>query len=103
MTTQDLILCTANEMIAEVGFQKTTTANLATRANISEKTIYRHFESKEDILLQILRDLEEVDFRFMVQCRGTTYDGYGTIGEILANHLDFAREDEADIKIVLSI
>lgn len=102
MTTKDLILSTAKEMIAEVGFHKTTTANLAKRANISEGTIYRHFESKEDILLQILRDLEEAYSRFIVQCRETTDGGYGTIEKVLASHLGFVRENEADIKIVLS-
>jgi len=53
MKTKDIILATAKEMISEVGFHKSTTANLAKMANISEGTIYRHFESKEDILLHI--------------------------------------------------
>lgn len=102
MTTKELILSTAKDMIAEVGFHRTTTANLAKRANISEGTIYRHFESKEDILLQILQDLEDSYSRFINHCRENTDGGYGTIEKLLANHLVFVRENEADIKIVLS-
>ncbi|MCM0756591.1 TetR/AcrR family transcriptional regulator [Desulfovibrio aminophilus] len=102
MTTKELILNTAKEMIAEVGFHRTTTASLAKQANISEGTIYRHFESKEEILLQILRDLEESYSRFIVQCRDTTDGAYGTIEKVLESHLSFVRENEADIKIVLS-
>ena len=102
MTTKELILNTAKEMIAEVGFHRTTTASLAKQANISEGTINRHFESKEDILLQILRDLEEAYSRFIVQCRETTDGAYGTIEKVLENHLSFVRANEADIKIVLS-
>ncbi len=102
MNTKDLILSTAKDMIAEVGFHKTTTANLAKRANISEGTIYRHFESKEDILLHILKNLEDSYTRFIVGCREATDGGFATIQAILESHMGFVQENEADIKIVLS-
>jgi len=101
MSTKDLILSTAKDMISEVGFHKMTTANLARRANISEGTIYRHFESKEDILQHILDTFDQKYQALSEQCRVRMDKGTLTLEDLLGSHFTFLDANAADIKIVL--
>ncbi|MDP2849047.1 MAG: TetR/AcrR family transcriptional regulator [Humidesulfovibrio sp.] len=101
MSTKDLILATAKDMISEVGFHKMTTANLARRADISEGTIYRHFESKEDILQHIL-DIFDQKYQVLAeQCRARMDKDNLSIEDLLGSHFAFLDANAADIKIVL--
>lgn len=103
MHTKDLILKTAKEMIAEVGYHKTTTAKLARKAGISEGTIYRHFSSKEEILLQILRELGENYTAYIHQLRKKAEEiDYVRLDDMLQWHRDFAEQYQADLRIVLN-
>ncbi len=99
MKTKELILETAKELISEVGYHKTTTASLAKRANISEGTIYRHFESKEDVLVHILKDLDARYARFVEGLLGQ--GPICLVDEMLRQHLAFVEENSLAIKIML--
>lgn len=102
MKTKDLILETAKEMISEVGFHKATTATLAKKANISEGTIYRHFESKEDILLHILNGLEESFSYYIEEIRQSIDREECSLELILNGYFDFVEDNTIDLKIMLS-
>lgn len=102
MKTKDLILKTAKEMISEVGFHKATTANLAKKANISEGTIYRHFESKEDILLHILNELEENFSYYIENIRKGLDREECSLEDILNGYFGFVEDNFIDLKIMLS-
>jgi len=101
MSTKDLILATAKDMISEVGFHKMTTANLARRADISEGTIYRHFESKEDILQHILDTFDQKYQALAEQCRTRMDKDNLSLEDLLGSHFAFLDANAADIKIVL--
>lgn len=101
MHTKDLILQTAKELISEVGFHRTTTAQLAKKAGISEGTIYRHFESKEDILLAILKELEENYKRFISRLTAEGICERG-VQPCLESHFGFVEDNAQDLKIVLA-
>ena len=45
----ELILDAATRVVAEVGYERTTTNAIATRAGISPGSLYQYFSSKEDI------------------------------------------------------
>ncbi len=49
------IIDAAIELIAEEGIQKLTIKNLSAKVNLTEGAIYRHFTSKMEILLGILK------------------------------------------------
>ncbi len=51
---RQLILDTALELFAEHGFHTTSISKIAKRANISKGLIYNYFESKEELLVQIM-------------------------------------------------
>jgi len=47
------------ELIAEQGFHGTSMAEIAEKAGVAAGTIYRYFESKEMLISELHRDLEE--------------------------------------------
>ncbi|XPV76768.1 MAG: TetR/AcrR family transcriptional regulator [Desulfovibrio sp.] len=103
MHTKDLILKTAKEMIAEVGYHKTTTAKLARKAGISEGTIYRHFSSKEEILLQILQELGDSYTEYIQSLyKESEKIDYITLERMLDWHMTFVDKYESDVRIVLN-
>lgn len=59
MENEDIILDvkkSARELFRKFGYNKTSVNTLAKHANIAKATIYKHFESKEDILHKVLMD-----------------------------------------------
>ncbi|ACB85652.1 TetR/AcrR family transcriptional regulator [Natranaerobius thermophilus] len=59
--TKDRIIHAARESFAKKGFQGATIAEIANKAGLSEGAIYRHFKSKEELLMQCVTPvLEEI-------------------------------------------
>ncbi len=50
--TREKIVETARSLFAEKGYNRTTTAEIAREAGLSEGTIYRHFNSKKELLME---------------------------------------------------
>jgi len=53
--THERILETALEIFSKKGFKGATTRELAAEAKVSEVTLYRHFESKEEVFAEIAK------------------------------------------------
>jgi AcrR family transcriptional regulator len=51
---QKAILEAAESLFAEAGYSETSTANIAKRAGVTEKTLFKHFPTKQDLLRRIL-------------------------------------------------
>ncbi|MEO0513241.1 MAG: TetR/AcrR family transcriptional regulator [Planctomycetota bacterium] len=52
---RDQLLRVAAELFAEHGYARTTTAELARAAGVTEPIIYRHFQSKHDLFVALIR------------------------------------------------
>ena len=48
--TRDAIAATARRLFAERGFESVTVAEIAVAADVSEKTVFNHFATKEDLV-----------------------------------------------------
>lgn len=57
MTKKEKILFVGLELFASEGFKGTTASMIAKGANVSEGLIFRHFESKEGLLLEIFKKM----------------------------------------------
>ncbi len=55
---QQEIVEKAIEIIADEGFHKLTTKNLAEKVGFSEPALYRHFKDKQEIILAVIKTIE---------------------------------------------
>ncbi|MGH3349981.1 MAG: TetR family transcriptional regulator [Nocardioides sp.] len=53
------MLAAALELFAEVGYEKTTASDIATRAGVTERTFFRHFADKREVLFVGPNPLDE--------------------------------------------
>jgi AcrR family transcriptional regulator len=53
------ILAAARDVFAELGYDAAPVAEIARRAGVVEGTIYKHFDSKRDLLFQVMREFYE--------------------------------------------
>src|ERR671935_2910676 len=57
--TRELIAETARRMFVERGFEHVTVAEIARAAEVSEKTVFNYFPTKEDLVYWRLESFEE--------------------------------------------
>src|SRR5438309_3975848 len=53
------LLAHAKQLFVTLGYQDTTTEKIARAAGVSEPVLYRHFESKKALFLEVLREIRE--------------------------------------------
>lgn len=54
--TREALLQAARDLFAEIGYARTTHADIAAEAGIGRTTFYEHFTSKEDLLVQLVAE-----------------------------------------------
>jgi AcrR family transcriptional regulator len=104
---QQKIVETAIQMFADKGYASTSTAEIAKAAGVAEGTIFRHFGSKENLLLSVI-------LPFLLNAVPVVADEF--IGEVLAkpftsfesflttlikNRLEFVQENKQIFKILV--
>src|ERR1700749_3972471 len=55
--TRDRLLFAARELIEEGGYGATSVLAIAERAGVATGTLYRHFPSKEELFVEMFRDV----------------------------------------------
>src|SRR5262245_6735919 len=53
----------ATRLFAEYGYEATTTARIAQEAGVTEPILYRHFESKQELFVAIVRDVSHATMK----------------------------------------
>jgi AcrR family transcriptional regulator len=54
---RDQILRNAKQLFVTLGYQETTTEKIARAAGVTEPVLYRHFESKKTLFLEVLQEI----------------------------------------------
>lgn len=100
--TQQKILEAAARLFSERGFASTPTSLLAREAGISEGSIYRHFSSKDEIFLHLIRDLrQELENAIdAVLEESSPLGGFGQISSILEEYSAFVRKNSRYFSLI---
>jgi AcrR family transcriptional regulator len=88
MTKREAILNAATELFARKGYKGTATSEIAERADVAQGTVFHHFKSKENLLIDIC---DELVMTFIAGIRQAA-DGPGTGWDALERILKFNRE-----------
>lgn len=88
---KDRIIITAIEIINDMGFQGLTTKEICRRQEFTEGSLYRHFRSKNDIILAVLDYYSKFDkdIRETIETKGfSSKEGIKYFIEMLAEYYE---------------
>jgi AcrR family transcriptional regulator len=60
---REQLISVATRLFAERGYEATTTAAIAEAAGVTEPILYRHFDSKQDLFVAIVREMSELTLK----------------------------------------
>jgi len=89
LATRERLLAVARELIEEGGYGSASVAAIAERAGVAAGTLYRHFVSKEELFLEVFRDVCAGEERAMRAA--ADHAGPGAVGRLEAVLTTFAR------------
>ena len=98
---REQIINIARHLFAKEKYQRTTMATIAKAIGVSEPLIYRHFQSKKDLFLVILKDCHETITSVSVEVlkqEGQVLELYQNLFNIFLNHM---REDPDRAKVCI--
>ncbi len=90
------------KIIACKGIQGLTIKNLAKEIGISEAAIYRHFKSKTDILLAILKNFENMSAFMEESLKSIDDSAYKKINLIFSNIVEIFSKEPSHISVIFS-
>ncbi len=99
---QEQIINVAIELIAEKGIQDLTIKNLSGRIGIAESAIYRHFKSKQDILLGILALFDKDKKMFMEKIKESGKPPIEQLKLLFQLRFKFFKENPAIASVIFS-
>jgi AcrR family transcriptional regulator len=86
LVRREQIIKASRKLIMRYGSEHVTVRRIAGEIGISEGALYRHFRSKKEILLFLIRDIEE-NLVSHLQKGSPAQNILGTLENILGNHL----------------
>ena len=94
------LLATAKHLFVTHGYTATTTEKIAQAAGVSEPVLYRHFESKKALFLEVLREVREATLnRWRAETVSLT-DPLAKLHAIVDMYLGTTREHAVEFRIM---
>ena len=94
------LLAHAKHLFLTHGYQDTTTEKIARAAGVSEPVLYRHFESKRALFLEVLGEIREATItRWHAETEGLT-DPMAKLHAITDMYLNTTREHADEFRIM---
>ena len=98
---KDLILTTALKIFAEEGYHASSVNKIADKANISKGLIYNYFDSKEDLLNNIISNIMDRYMEKYPPIDSIPNDSH--IEYFIDQSFEFVLEDKARAKLLFSL
>ena len=99
---QDEIVQSSIDIIAHKGIEALTTKNIAKSLSITEAALYRHFDSKADLMVAILGFFEARARQTLDEAREKGEDSLGMIKHILETRIQDFTRNPAMVVLILS-
>ena len=96
------IISISIELIAEKSIQGFTIKNLAAKLKVTEGAIYRHFRSKTDILLGIIKSFQNESDRILERACTSELPALEDIENIFLHHFNFFAKKPAVAAVIFS-
>jgi AcrR family transcriptional regulator len=98
---QKIIIDEAIKIIHEAGYESLSIRELASKVQISEPAIYRHFLNKEDIILGILSRIGEFDHKLEAHLAGGK-TAAEKLKRFIQFHFDFLQKNKEMTSVLFS-
>jgi AcrR family transcriptional regulator len=79
---REQLITVATKLFAERGYEATTTAAIAEAAGVTEPVLYRHFDSKQDLFVAIVREMSDLTLRHWKELTASAHDPADAIRRI---------------------
>src|SRR5436309_14233254 len=94
------LLAHAKQLFVTLGYQNTTTEKIARAAGVSEPVLYRHFENKKTLFLEVLQEIRQATLhRWHAETAGLT-DPMAKLHAIADMYLDTTRAHALELRIM---
>ena len=95
------LLAHAKRLFVDLGFQHTTTEKIAHAAGVSEPVLYRHFDSKKALFLEVLQEVRQSDAaRSFAEETGKIADPLEQLRVIIDLYLGSTREHALEFRVM---
>src|SRR6516165_9773161 len=90
----------AKELFVTLGYQNTTTEKIAQSAGVTEPVLYRHFESKKALFLEVLQEIREATVERWQRETAVLSDPLAKLHAIVDIYLGATREHALELRVV---
>jgi AcrR family transcriptional regulator len=94
------LLTQAKHLFVTLGYQNTTTEKIARAAGVSEPMLYRHFESKKALFLEVLKEIRDATLTRWQTASADITDPLAKIHAIADSYLGSTREHALEYRIM---
>ena len=94
------LLSHAKQLFVTLGYQHTTTEKIAQAAGVTEPVLYRHFDSKKALFLEVLQEIRQATHERWVAETAPIPDPLGKLHAIFAMYLGSTREHAVEFRIM---
>jgi AcrR family transcriptional regulator len=90
----------AKQLFVTLGYQNTTTEKIARAAGVSEPVLYRHFDSKKTLFLEVLQEIREATVMRWHADTSALGDPLAKLQRIMDLYLGTTREHALEFRIM---
>lgn len=94
------LLAHAKELFVTLGYHATTTEKISRAAGVSEPVLYRHFDSKKALFLEVLREVRGATLQRWHVAAGELPDPLAKLHAIADMYLDTTREHALEFRVM---
>jgi AcrR family transcriptional regulator len=94
------LLAHAKQLFVTLGYQDTTTEKIAKAAGVTEPVLYRHFESKKALFMEVLREIRQATLGRWDKETASLTDPLAKLHAIADMYLGATREHALELRVM---